>query len=216
MKLSWTQEQLAQMLRYGQLRKFPKGQILFSEGDRPNDVYYINKGWVNIYRMTHDGRRVSVAIRGKGQFIGIAELFRSSGRDCYAEALEDVEIYVVGADNLKAVIRDNPDLNVIFLDILANRLHEAHTTLLDFACNQAPRRMAITILNMLEQEEVKDTGKVAFPINLTQEEMATIIGSSRQVVNGLLRTLKEKGCVELQNGRIKAVYPEKIRKYLLG
>ncbi len=210
----WTQEELGRMLKYGRLQRFPKGQIIFSEGDHTNDVYYVDKGWINIYRMTQDGKRVSIALRNHGDFIGISEMFRSSPRDCFAEALEKVEIYAIGVDYLKVILKEYPEMLGKFLNLIAYRLHETHTTLLDFACNQAPRRMAITLLHIAEKSGIEENGKVVVSIKLTQEELAAIIGSSRQVVNGLLKTFRKEGCIEMQGRQIEVLHPEKLKIWL--
>lgn len=208
----WTPEELELLLNSGHLQKYPKNQIIFSEGERTNDVYYINKGWINIYRMTEDGRRISVALRNKGEFIGISELFRPGRlRDCFGQALEKVEIYVIGVDDLNSVVNEHPKLLHKFLALMSDRLHAAHTTLLDFAFRQVPGRLAITLINMAEKAGNEENGKVTITIKLSQEELADIIGTSRQTVSNLLNSFKRIGCIEVKGRQIVAVNTEKLR-----
>jgi len=209
----WTEEEIARFLRGGHLKKYPKGQIIFSEGDRINEVYFIERGWVNIYRMTRDGDRVSIALRTKGEFIGISEMFRTNPRDCYAQALENIAVFSIGVDYINKLLDNHPDMLKKCLAQLSYRLHESHTTLLEFACNKAQRRMALTILHLAEKSEIKNDAKIPVSISLTQEELAAIIGSSRQVVNGLLKELKESSCIEMTGRKIDVVYPDRLRTY---
>lgn len=209
----WTEEEIARFLKGGHLKKYPKGQILFSEGDRTNEVYFIEQGWASIYRMTRDGDRVSIALRTKGEFIGISEMFRTNPRDCYAQALENIAVYSIGVEYINKLLDTYPDMQTKCLAQLSYRLHESHTTLLEFACNKAPRRMALTILHIAEKSGDRNDAKIPVSIALTQEELAAIIGSSRQVVNGLLKELKESGCIEMTGRSIGAVYPKRLRTY---
>ena len=211
----WTNEEISHFLKVGRLKKYPKGQILFSEGDKTNEIYFIQNGWVNVYRMTRDGNRVSIALRNKGEFIGFSEMFRLTPRDCYAEALEEVHVYSIEVACVKHILDEHPEMLQKCLAQLSYRLHESHTTLLEFVCNKAQRRMAIAILTMAEKSGVKETEKYIVSIKLTQEELAKTIGSSRQIVNALLKEMKQKKCIEMNCRKIEAVYPDKIRKIFL-
>ena len=215
MELSWSKDELSQILDCGHLHKFPKGQIVFSAGDQANEIFYINKGWVNVYRMTRDGQRVSIGLRNQGDFIGISETFRDNTRDCFAVALEGIEIFAINMSDFKRVLNDRQSLMLKFHGFLSYRLHEAHTTLLDYACNRTQGRLAMTLLTMAEKSGVEKNEKIMVSLKLTQEELATIIGSTRQTVNIILNDFKKRGYIKM-NGRVIAeVDPVKLRKWLV-
>ena len=209
----WTSEEITRFLKGGSLKKYPKGQILFSEGDRTNEVYFIEQGWVNVYRMTRDGDRVSIALRTRGEFIGISEMFRTDPRDCYAQALENIAVYSIGVDYINKLLDSHPEMQKKCLAQLSSRLHESHTTLLEFACNKAQKRLALTFIHIAAKSGTLKEARIPVSISLTQEELAAIIGSSRQVVNGLLKELKENGCIEMTGRKIDAMYPERLRRH---
>lgn len=209
----WTNEEITRFLKGGHLKNYPKGQILFSEGDRTNEVYFIEQGWVNIYRMTRDGDRVSIALRTKGEFIGISEMFRSNPRDCYAQALENIAVYSISVDYINKLLDSYPEMRTKCLAQLSSRLHESHTTLLEFACNKAQKRLALTFIHIAEKSGMLKEARIPVSISLTQEELAAIIGSSRQVVNVLLKEFKENGCIEMTGRKIDAIYPQRLRTY---
>lgn len=215
MQKLWTDEELSKLLATGQLRRFPKGQIIFSAGDRSNEIFYIEKGWVNVYRMTQDGQRVSIGLRNEGDFIGISETFRTCTRDCFAEALEKIEIHAIGIEEFRAVLCQSGTMMLRFLEFLSYRLHDAHTSLLDYACNHSPERLAMLLLNMAERSGIKKNGKITISLQLTQEELAIIIGTTRQTVNGLIHSFKEDGCITMNGRIIQEVDPEKLRRRTL-
>lgn len=73
--------------------------------------------------------------------------------------------------------------------------------------------MALTLLHITAKSGARKDTRVPVSLRLTQEEFAAIIGSSRQVVNGLLKELKESGCIEMTGRKIDAVYPERLRTH---
>ena len=215
MELSWSKDELSQILDHGHLHKFPKGQIIFSAGDQANEIFYIQKGWVNVYRMTRDGQRVSIGLRNQGDFIGASETFRDNTRDCFAVALEAIEILAVNMGDFKRVLNERQSLTLKFQGFLSYRLHEAHTTLLDYACNRTQGRLAMTLLTMAEKSGIARNEKILVSLKLTQEELATIIGSSRQTVNMILNDFRKRDYIKMNGRVISEVDPVKLKKWLV-
>jgi cAMP-binding proteins - catabolite gene activator and regulatory subunit of cAMP-dependent protein kinases len=213
---SWTSEELTLILKNGHLRKFPKNQIIFYAGAVCNEVYYINKGWVNIYSMTDEGKRVSVGLRNNGEFVGISEIFCRSSWQCFGQALAEVEVYAIELKNLYAILDNHPTILGKFLTLTAHRLQEANTTMLNYVCKQAPGRLAITLLNLAEKSPNEKNGKVKVSIKLTQEELAAIISTTRQSAGRIINSFKKLGFIEMKGRQIEAIYPEKLRAKSVG
>lgn len=216
METSWTSEELTLILKNGHLRKFPKNQIIFYAGAVCNEVYYINKGWVNIYSMTDEGKRVSVGLRNNGEFVGISEIFCRSSWQCFGQALAEVEVYAIELKNLYAILDNHPTILGKFLTLTAHRLQEANTTMLNYVCKQAPGRLAITLLNLAEKSPNEKNGKVKVSIKLTQEELAAIISTTRQSAGRIINSFKKLGFIEMKGRQIEAIYPEKLRAKSVG
>ncbi len=216
MELSWTSEELTLILKNGHLRKFPKNQIIFYAGAVCNEIYYINKGWVNIYSMTDEGKRVSVGLRSKGEFIGISEAFCRSPWQCFAQALAEVEVYAIELKNLYIILDKYPNILRKFLSLTAYRLQQANTTMLNYVCKQAPGRLAITLLNLAEKSSSKKNDKVKVSIKLTQEELAAIISTTRQSASRIINSFKKLGFIEMKGRQIQAIYPDKLRAKSVG
>ncbi len=216
MELAWTMEELALILQSGHLRKFPKNQIIFYAGAVCNEIYYINKGWVNIYSMTDEGKRVSVGLRTKGEFIGISEVFCRGSWQCFAQALSEIEVYAIEHQSLYAILDNHPGIRQKFLSLTAHRLQEANTTMLNYVCKQAPGRLAITLLNLAEKSSSKKNGKVKVSVKLTQEELAAIISTTRQSASRIINSFKKLGFIEMKGRQIEAIYPDKLTATSVG
>lgn len=216
MESSWTSEELTLILKSGHLRKFPKNQIIFYAGAVCNEIYYIDKGWVNIYSMTDEGKRVSVGLRSKGEFVGISEIFCRSSWQCFGQVLAEVDVYAIELKNLYVILDNHPSILRKFLTLTAHRLQEANTTMLNYVCKQAPGRLALTLLNLAEKSSNKKNDKVKVSIKLTQEELAAIISTTRQSAGRIMNSFKKLGCIEMKGRQIEAIYPDKLRAKSLG
>ncbi len=195
---------------------YPKGQIIFSSGQKTNEVYYIISGFVKIYRTTADGRQVSVALRYPGDFIGLAEvLSNSSERGYSAEAMDKVKLLITWQDPFKKMLADVPDFSSKLMELMSDRLREAQNTIYDFIMNPTQGRLALVLLEMAERSgSPGEGGLLNVSLKVTQEELAYIIGASRQTVSSLLNLLKEDGSVKYEGRELVAVESRKLKKWI--
>lgn len=196
---------------------YPKGQIIFSSGQKTNEVYYIMSGFVKIYRTTGDGRQVSVALRYPGDFIGLAEvLSNSSERGYSAEAMDKVKLLITWQDPFKKMLADLPDFSSKLMELMSDRLREAQNTIYDFIMNPIQGRLALVLLEMAERSgSPGENGRINVRLRVTQEELACIIGASRQTVSSLLNLLKEDGSIKYEGREIVAIELIKLKKWII-
>lgn len=198
----------------GSIVKYPKGQIIFAPGQRTNEVYFIRSGWVRIYRTTSDGRQVSVALRYPGEFIGLAEILSGSQREYYAEAMENVSLLIIWGDGFKKFLAQRPDFSEKILRLMGTRLREAQNIIHDFISNQVQGRLALVLKNMAERSGTVEGETINVRLRVTQEELACMIGASRQTVSSLLALFKENRCLKYEGREIVAVNPKKLQSWI--
>lgn len=194
--------------------KYPKGQIIFAPGQRTNEVYFINTGWVRIYRTTSDGRQVSVALRYPGDFIGLAEMFSGSERECFAEAMDDVSLIIIWREEFRKLLAQKPDFSAKIMKLMGIRLREAQNTIHDFICNQTQGRLALVLKNMAERSGTAEGDYINVRLRVTQEELACMIGASRQTISSLLTLFKEDGCLKYEGREIVGVNTKKLKSWI--
>ena len=202
--------------KVGSVINYPKGQIIFSAGQKSNEVYLIKSGLVKIYRTAGDGRQVSVAIRYPGEFIGLAEVLSDySEREYSAEAMDNVSILIIWQDAFKKLISDFPDFSTKMHKLMSDRLRESQNTIYDFIMNPTQGRLALVLLNMAERagNEEKD-GIMKVNLRVTQEELACVIGSSRQTVSSLLNLFKEDGSLVYEGREIVGIDVSQLRTWI--
>ncbi|MEG6523374.1 Crp/Fnr family transcriptional regulator [Desulfotomaculum sp. 1211_IL3151] len=211
-----TDDEMSFLTENGSEIKYPKGQIIFSEGQKVNEIYFIKSGLVKIYRTTADGRQVSVGLRYAGDFIGCAEIFSNyTEREYSAEAMGKVSILIVWKDSFKKMLAERPQFSEKILELMSTRLREAQNTLYDFIMNPIQGRLAILLLSMAQRAGVEGEDDI-IPVRLrvTQEELACVIGSARQTISSLLNMFREDGSIIYKGREIIGINTKKLKSWI--
>jgi len=196
------------------LIRYRRGHNLFSPTDQASKVYLIERGRVKIYRLTADGRAVTVSIRHPGDLIGLAEALCCVDRLCFAEALEDVDAYVIKQVDFLQILTNHPELALKVGAILAQRLREAESTLFDIVAYQVPGRVALLLLKLAERCGIPDGDGVRVKLKLTHQEIACMLGTTRQSVTSVLNFFKSEKLIMLEGSEIKITQAEKLARWV--
>jgi CRP-like cAMP-binding protein len=195
---------------------YPKGQVVFSAGELADRVYLIEGGWVKIYRLSSDGRRVTVgSIRSPGEMMGLAETLWGGERTCFAGAISNVTLVTVGKQKFEEVMASQSFLAIKVAKLLGARMREAESIIHEMVCWQAPGRLAITLLKIGERCGTESKEGIKLNLPLTHEEIACMVGTSRQTVTSLLNTFKQEKSIMLEGREINIVNPDKLARWIV-
>lgn len=195
---------------------YPKGHVIFAAGDVADRVYLIESGWVKIYRLSADGRRVTVgSIRSPGELMGLAETLWGGERTCFAGAISNVSLVVVRKNKFEELLATHPFLALKVAKLLGARMREAEQMIQEMVCWQAPGRLALTLLKVGERCGVKTRDGIKIDLLLTHEELASMVGASRQTVTTLLNTFKQEKSIAYEGRFIKIVDPERLARWIM-
>ena len=195
---------------------YPKGHIIFATGDISDRVYLIESGWVKIYRLSADGRRVTVgSIRSPGEMMGLAETLVEAERTCFAGAINDVAMVVMTKNKFEELMAQQPMLAIKVAKLLGARMREAEAIIHEMVCWQAPGRLALMLIKMGERMGVQSKGGIKINLQLTHEEIANMVGTSRQTVTSLLNTFKQEQSIVYEGRAIRIVNPVKLAKWVI-
>lgn len=206
-----TADEEQELLKLGKVSQYRKGDIIFAAGAKAFELHYILRGWVNIFKINNEGRQVSVGLRYQGEFAGIASFACDHERGCHGQALIDSEIVILSRENFARLLRRFPELNDKMFCLLGSRLRDTQNNMVYFISNQTEKRLALTLLDIGRFFGRQEGDKRTVNIKLPQEQIAHIIGCSRQTVNTLLTEFKVQGYIEMRGREIIAVYPDKLR-----
>ena len=173
----------------------PKRTLIFDQGEASRVVYLIKRGRIRISRITADGKEVTVALLGAGDIFGEESLF-GTVRTTVATCMEETLICTAQADELFALLTGNPTLALNVAEILSDRLGDASATIEDLAAAKVGERL-IHFFERLSAEHGRPTeAGTLLNIRLTHQDIASVIGSTRETV-----TLEIAGLI--RSGRLK-------------
>jgi CRP-like cAMP-binding protein len=185
---------LAAALRtHGIARSFPRGHALFTEGDLGERVFLIESGWVTLRSAGPDGEEMILALRGPGEVVGEMSAFDGAPRTATALAVDQVEAVVAPARSVAAALEKDVAAANDFARILVARLRESDRQRVEFTVLDTLARVARRLLDLADRfgQTTPDGVKVELP--LSQEELASWCGASREATVKALRTLREVG-----------------------
>ena len=140
----------ATLRREGHIRRFRRGQALFTEGDRAERVFLIDSGWVMISCMSAEGREIVLGLRGSGDIIGELSTLDGEARSATALAVADVDA-IVASGNVLTQALERPDAARELIGVLATRLRDADRKRLQFATLDTLGRVAERLLELSER-----------------------------------------------------------------
>ena len=180
------QDLLEPIVEQSSLQSLQRGDMLFSEGDEANDLYIVLEGRVAIANRSFDGRESVVALMESGDLFGEMPLFRPDGRSADARVLENSSVVVIPYVPVKSLYQEHPEMLWKIVDMLAERLKVMDVALADSMFLDVTGRTAKRLLELAGADE-------EFELPVTQEELAGMIGASRERVNKSLASFIKLG-----------------------
>ena len=175
-----------------------RGSTLFHEGDPGDQLYFIISGKIKLGRTAPDGRESLVAIMGPGELFGEMALFDPSPRSTSATAVSETRLAGLKHENLKKVIERSHDVSAQLLQALARRLRRTNESLADLVFSDVPGRVAKALLDLADRFGRPATDGILVAHELTQEELAQLVGASRETVNKALAEFVQRGWIRLE------------------
>lgn len=183
-------------------RFYPKGTVLFLEGDKGEALFLILQGRIKISKASVDGRQQILQILKDGDIFAEVILFDQGPYPATAEALEDSTCWLLRSADMVKLLQNQPMLAVTLLRIMSRRLRQAQLLIRDLALHDAYGRMAGLLLQFSQREGEKTGDGVLLDLELTRQEMASMIGTSRETVTRILSRFQKDGILILDKQRI--------------
>ncbi|MEU0497981.1 Crp/Fnr family transcriptional regulator [Mycobacterium sp. NPDC006124] len=189
---------------------FPDGRTIFAEGDPGDRLYIIIDGKVKIGHTTPDGRESLLAIMGPADMFGELALFDPGPRTSTVTTLTDVEAVAADRTALTHWIHTHPEIGEQLLRVLARRLRRTNDILCDIIFTDVPGRVAGQLLHLAQRFGVRTGDALRIDHDLTQAEIAQLVGSSRETVNKALSTFADRGWIRVTGKTVLIVDPQQL------
>jgi len=170
-----------------------RGDVLFAEGDEGDRLYVVLDGKIKLGRTSPDGRENLLGILGPGEMFGELSLFDPGPRTSTATAVTATRLIGLGHADLDPWIRRRPEVSLAMLRALARRLRRTNDNLSDLVFRDVPGRVAKALLDLARRFGVQGDQGVHVTHDLTQEELAQLVGASRETVNKALADFQQRG-----------------------
>ncbi len=180
---------LAKVVEAGRDLEMLRGDVLFREGDDPDKLFVVLSGRIAIANKSIDGRESMVALMEEGDLFGEMGLFDGRGRSAEARALETSVVTAVPYGPVRNLYKDDPALLWRVVAMLAGRLRTMDTALADSVFLDVTGRTAKRLLDLAGEED-------EFSLPITQEELAGMVGASRERVNKAIASFIRLGWIE--------------------
>lgn len=187
---------LLYLARAARARTLKRNDALFQEGDPGDELYVVSRGRIAIAKRASDGRESVVALMEEGDLFGEMALFDGQGRSAEARALEASEVLAVPFPPIRKALEDNPLILWHVVALLAGRLRAADDALADSMFLDVTGRTAKRLLEL-----AGDANEFSLPV--TQEELASLVGASRERVNKAISTFARLGWLEQGDRRYR-------------
>lgn len=179
-----------------------RGEVLFREGEPGDRLYVIGSGKIKLGRRSTDGRENLLSILGPGEMFGELSLFDPGPRTATASAVSEATVHELGHQVLVSWVEAHPGVATHLLHALARRLRRTNETLADLVFSDVPGRVAKALLDLSNRfgEQTDEGLRVAH--DLTQEELAQLVGASRETVNKALADFAARNWVRREGRAI--------------
>lgn len=182
--------------RMRQVSIYPSGAIVFIEGEEPRGVYCVCAGRVKLSTGSSDGRTVIVGVATVGDVLGIRALLSGKPHDLMAETLEPTQLSFIKRDDFLGFLSRHGNVSLRLAQRLSDELYEAYRGIRDVALKRSCDRLAELLLRLCETHGEPVAEGIKLRINLSQEELAEMIGSTRRTLTRALTKLRQLGIVE--------------------
>jgi CRP/FNR family cyclic AMP-dependent transcriptional regulator len=189
-----------------------KGDVLFRKGDEGKALYMIIQGKIKISVTSRLGNEVILAMLSDGDFFGEMALLDGLPRSADAVANEDTHLLVLSRSEFLSFIIHNESAAMSILFALSQRLRKADDFLADTCFLNIGSRLAKKLLELGETHGQQEGGTTQIKLNLTQTELASMVGATRESINKELRKLRDKGLVTKQGRTFLIHNPERLKR----
>jgi CRP/FNR family transcriptional regulator, cyclic AMP receptor protein len=181
---------------------FPRGHVIFAEGEPGDRLYIIISGKVKIGRVYPDGRANLLTIVGPSDMFGELSIFDPGPRTSTATTITEVRAVSMDRDALRAWIADRPEIAERLLRVLARRLRRTNSDLTDLIFIDVSGRVAKRLLGLAQRFGTREGVAMRVTHDLTQEELAQLVGAARETVNKVLADFAHRGWIQLEGNSL--------------
>lgn len=186
------------LLKLATPRNFTKNALVIREGAEGESLFIVTAGKVKVFLNDDNGKEIILSVLGPGDFIGELALIDDDARSASVMTMEPSEFLVLSKQTFRDHLRKNPDLAMNIMRVLATRLRSADQMIGSLALMDVFGRVARTLTQLAKPAE----GRLVVTDRYTQQDIANMVGASREMVSRIFRDLTMAGLIQVEHGQI--------------
>lgn len=194
---------LSRVSNYVYHREYEPRQIIYFPDDRADGVYWVRTGRVKVTRMGGEGRDLTFRHLFPGDMLGEESLVSDGPRDSYAEAMSTSLLCIMRSDDFRRLVREEPEVSGLVARRLAERVMELESVLAETVFKTVRSRVASGLYRLYQKVPESENGMLW----VTHQEIASLVGSTRETTTTVLHNLREEGILAIYNRRVQVLDP---------
>lgn len=191
---------------------YKKKQLIYSEGQHPNKLYYIETGKIKIFKTSDGGKELITSLLSAGDFFGHIPLIENAVYEEFAETLEESSIRVIPRKEFEHLLTNNQEVALKLIKLLAGNITEKEHQLVALAYHSLRKRVADALLT-LKKKYAKEEEDL-FSISISREDLANIAGTATESLIRTLSDFKTEKLIEIKDGKITILEAKKLTNLL--
>ena len=183
----------------GEIRRYQKGQVIFTEGDHSHNIYLILRGVVKSHKMEANGKMLITALHKSDDFLGFTSFADNFPYQETATAVEEVKLAGISKNELKKILDKNLNISLDLMNVLAENISEIKEQLLHMAYNSAQKKTAQTIILMARILNVRPGES----LKIARSDLASMAGIATESLIRTLSVFRKKGFIKIDGRNIK-------------
>jgi CRP/FNR family cyclic AMP-dependent transcriptional regulator len=194
----------------GRTTNRPRGEWIFMLGDPSNTVYFLRRGRIKISALSDGGQELLLEIVGPGEIFGDVATIQGTPRTTSAQVLDNSLVCEIQRKDFESLLATDPEIASHVLESLTSRLRRAEAQLLSLISQDVSTRVREALIEFVEFESGPDSN-APIRIRITQQDLANLVGASRQKTWQALKELEDGGFLRLSYGSIWVTAPSNLR-----
>ncbi|MGA8848762.1 MAG: Crp/Fnr family transcriptional regulator [Dehalococcoidia bacterium] len=184
-----------------------RGEMVLLEGESAENLYFVAAGAVKVFKTSAEGKEQILSIVRPGESFNDVPIFDGGPNPASARAMGPVILYGIKKKDMEAILRDHPQIALNVIKVLARRVRHLVSLVEDLSFRHVISRVAKILFEHIG-------GEVGSGPRLTQQEMAAMAGTAREVVGRSLKALEEEGAIKVDRHRIIITDKEALQKIM--
>ncbi len=197
-------------------KKLPKRTLIYMPADSGESVFLLTSGRIKLYHITGDGKHAVLALLEPGEIFGELSLLDHGPREEFAETMEASTLIRIPKDVMQRLMEENARLTMGITRLIGMRRQRIERRLKSLLFTSNRERLTDLLVDLADQYGVREAGGVRIGIKLSHQDLASIIGSTRETVTVVLGEMQKEGVVQLQRRTIVIKNIERLKDSSTG